>query len=244
MIRCIAVDDEPLALELLADNISKVPFLELVGTCANPMELMTLLQRVEADLLFLDIQMPGMTGMQFLQGVSQRPMVILVTAYEKHALEAFSLDVVDYLVKPVAFERFLKACNKARDLHQLRQRSAQSNASSSTSHPGVENPGYFFVPADYSLVKVETADIIMVEGLKDYVKIHLKGNAKPIVTRMSMKAVEDLLPTQQFVRVHRSYIVAIAQISSVRKTSVFIGTHEIPIGESYREVVDQITGKH
>lgn len=241
MIRCIAVDDEPLALELLTDNISKVPFLKLVGTCANPIELMDLLQREEADLLFLDIQMPGMTGMQFLQGVSQRPMVILVTAYEKHALEAFGLDVVDYLVKPVAFERFLKACNKARDLNQLRKGTA---AGGNHTSPTAEAVGYFFVPADYSLVKVETADIIMVEGLKDYVKIHLKGNAKPIVTRMSMKSVEDLLPPQQFVRVHRSYIVAIAHISSVRKTSVFIGIHEIPIGESYREVIDQITGKH
>jgi DNA-binding LytR/AlgR family response regulator len=236
MIRCIAVDDEPLALELLTDNISKVPFLKLVGTCANPIELMDLLQRQEADLLFLDIQMPGMTGMQFLQGVSQRPMVILVTAYEKHALEAFGLDVVDYLVKPVAFERFLKACNKARELNQLRKGTASA--------PGAETPGYFFVPADYSLLKVETAEIVMVEGLKDYVKIHLKGNAKPIITRMSMKSIEDLLPPQQFVRVHRSYIIAIAHISSVRKTSVFIGEHEIPIGESYREVVDQITGKH
>jgi len=235
MLRCIAVDDEPLALELLIDNIGKVPFLKLVGSCGNPVELMTMLQEKEADLIFLDIQMPGMTGMQFLQGVSQRPMVILVTAYEKHALEAFGLDVVDYLVKPVAFERFLKSCNKARELHQLRQQKSQ---------PGQpDSPGYFFVPSDYSLLKVETADIVMVEGLKDYVKIHLKSTSKPIVTRMSMKSVEDLLPPQQFLRVHRSYIVAVAHISSVRKTSVFIGEHEIPIGDSYREVIDQITGK-
>jgi two-component system, LytTR family, response regulator len=235
MLRCIAVDDEPLALELLIDNIGKVPFLKLVGSCSNPVALMTLLQEKEADLIFLDIQMPGMTGMQFLQGVSQRPMVILVTAYEKHALEAFGLDVVDYLVKPVAFERFLKSCNKARELHQLRQQKSQPAQA--------ESPGYFFVPSDYSLLKVETADIVMVEGLKDYVKIHLKSTNKPIVTRMSMKSVEDLLPPQQFLRVHRSYIVAVAHISSVRKTSVFIGEHEIPIGDSYREVIDQITGK-
>jgi two-component system, LytTR family, response regulator len=236
MIRCIAVDDEPLALELLVDNIGKVPFLKLVGTCANPIELMDLLQRQEADLLFLDIQMPGMTGMQFLQGVSQRPMVVLVTAYEKHALEAFGLDVVDYLVKPVPFERFLKACNKARDLHQLKQHKSPPG--------GPDAPGFFFVPSDYSLLKVETTDIVMVEGLKDYVKIHLKSTNKAIVTRMSMKSIEDLLPPQHFVRVHRSYIVAIAHISSVRKTSVFIGEHEIPIGDSYREVVDAITGKN
>jgi len=196
---------------------------------------MSMLQDKEADLVFLDVQMPGMTGMQFLQGVSQRPMVILVTAYEKHALEAFGLDVVDYLVKPVAFERFLKSCNKARELHQLRQQKSQPAQA--------ESPGYFFVPSDYSLLKVETADIVMVEGLKDYVKIHLKSTNKPIVTRMSMKSVEDLLPPQQFLRVHRSYIVAVAHISSVRKTSVFIGEHEIPIGDSYREVIDQITGK-
>jgi len=158
MLRCIAVDDEPLALELLIDNIGKVPFLKLVGSCSNPVALMTLLQEKEADLIFLDIQMPGMTGMQFLQGVSQRPMVILVTAYEKHALEAFGLDVVDYLVKPVAFERFLKSCNKARELHQLRQQKSQPAQA--------ESPGYFFVPSDYSLLKVETADIVMVEGLK------------------------------------------------------------------------------
>src|SRR3954468_12853170 len=158
MLRCIAIDDEPLALELLEDNISKVPFLELVALCSNPIEAMQVLQQESVDLIFLDIKMPGLTGLQFIQSLAQKPMFILITAYEKYALEGYELDVVDYLVKPVSLERFIKACNKAWELHQLK----------TNKQPGAEALPYFFINADYSLVKVVFNDIMWIEGLKDY----------------------------------------------------------------------------
>src|SRR5258708_21016748 len=172
MLRCIAVDDEPLALELLEDNISKVPQLQLIASCNNAIEAIKVLQEQTVDLIFLDIQMPGLTGLQFIQSLSTRPMIILITAYEKYALEGFNLDVVDYLVKPVSFERFIKACNKAWELYQLKTRSKEVEGS----------PEYMFVSADYSMLKVVIDDIMWIEGLKDYIRIHLKSSSKPVIT--------------------------------------------------------------
>ena len=185
MIRCIAIDDEELALELLEDNIRQVPFLELVATCSNPLAAMKIMEQETVDLVFLDIQMPGLTGLQFIRSSAAQCMYILITAYEKYALEGFNLNVVDYLVKPVALDRFIQACMKAKDLYQLRQQSVV---------PKETAADYFFINIDYSLVKLMYSDIVWIEGLKDYVKIHLKNNAKPMVARMSMKALEEQLP--------------------------------------------------
>ena len=234
MIKCIAVDDEPLALELLEDNISKLPYLQLVGTCNNPLEAMKILQKEKVDLMFLDIQMPGLTGLQFIQSLSEKPMIILITAYEKYALEGFNLDVVDYLVKPVSLDRFIKACNKAQELFQLK------NSKKEKSAPDAE---FMFVNADYSLVKVVFADITWIEGLKDYIKIHLKNSSKPVITRMSLKSIEEELPASKFLRVQKSYIVSLTHVTAVRKNSVFIGDLEIPVGENYREILLNIIGK-
>jgi len=235
MLRCIAIDDEPLALELLEDNISKVPFLKLVASCENPLEAMKVMQEHSVDLVFLDIQMPGLTGLQFIQSLAQKPLFILLTAYEKYALEGFNLDVVDYLVKPVALERFIKACNKALELHQLKNKSANASAS-----PPAD---YIFVNSDYSLLKVVVADITWVEGYKDYIKIHLRNATSPIVTRMSMKTVEELLPAATFIRIHKSYIVSIASITAIRKNSVFLGKLELTVGDNYRDSLQNLTGK-
>ena len=235
MLRCIAIDDEPLALELLEDNISKVPFLQLAASCSNAMEAIKVLQEKTVDLIFLDIQMPGLTGLQFIQSLSEKPMFILITAYEKFALEGFNLDVVDYLVKPVPFERFLKACNKARELHQLKTQPKETIADKS--------PDYIFVSVDYSLLKVVVDDIMWIEGLKDYIKIHLKSTAKPVITRMTMKAVEELLPSSRFIRIHKSYIAAMDFITTVRKTSVMMGTQELPVSDTYQEALMKLTGK-
>lgn len=234
MLRCIAVDDEPLALELLEDNISKVPYLQLEAKCSNAMEAMKVLQSKTIDLIFLDIQMPGLTGLQFIQSLPSKPMIILITAYEKFALEGFNLDVVDYLVKPVSIERFVKACNKAYELHQLKNSGAQNVSAS---------PDYFFVNVDYSLVKINFPDIIWIEGLKDYIKIHLKSTPKAVITRMSMKTLEEQLPPQKFIRIHKSYFVSIDQITSVRKSSLFVGMMELPVGENYKDAVTALTGK-
>jgi len=235
MIRCLAIDDEPLALELLEDNISKVPFLHLVAACDNAMEAMKVMQQEPIDLLFLDIQMPGLTGLQFIQSMPAPPMVILITAYEKYALEGFNLDVTDYLVKPVSLDRFVKACNKAKQLFDLR---AQQKSVGLTAMPG-----FFFVNVDYSLVKVTISDIIYIEGLKDYIRIHLKSTQRPLVTRMPMKTIEEQLPASGFIRIHKSYIVSIAFITAIRKSSVFIDTLELPVSDSYRDAVFNLTGK-
>src|SRR5205085_9947471 len=156
-----------------------------------------LLKEQPVDLVFIDIQMPGLTGLQFIQSLEVKPMFILVTAYEKFALEGFNLNVVDYLVKPVSLERFIKACNKASELYELKK-----------GKPETASNDYFFINADYSLVKVNYTNIIWIEGLKDYIKIHLKDSNKPIVTRLGMKSVEEQLPESMFIRIHKSYIVS------------------------------------
>jgi len=234
MLRCMAIDDEPLALELLEDNISKVPYLHLIASCSNPLEAMKILQEQSVDLIFLDIQMPGLTGLQFIRSLPQKPMFILITAYEKYALQGFDLEVVDYLVKPVPLERFIKASNKAKELHDLK-----TKPTSDTNAPS----DYLFVNVDYSLLKVVIADIVWIEGLKDYIKIHLKNSNRPIVTRMGMKAIEDELSPLKFLRIHKSYIVSVAHITAVRKNSVFIGDMELPVGENYRDSLAQLIGK-
>jgi two-component system LytT family response regulator len=274
MLRCIAIDDEPLALNLLADYIDKIPFLERVASCGDAFEAAKVLQENPVDLIFIDIQMPGLTGFQFIQSLARKPMVIIVTAYKKFAHEGFELDVVDYLVKPVGLDRFMKACNKAHELYQLRT-SAPPAAPSSTGArpagasptgvpptgipstgaalagatpaplpPGPARPDFFFLNVDYSLLKILFADIIWIEGSGDYVKIHLKSNAKPLLVRMSIRAMETELPADRFIRIHKSYIVAVESITAVRKNSVFIKDLELPIGETYREVIGQLTGKN
>ena len=234
MLNCIAIDDEPLALELLEDNISKVPFLKLVAGCSNPIEAMNVLQHEKIDLILLDIQMPGLTGIEFIKTVTTKPMFILITAYEKYALQGFDLDVVDYLVKPVPLDRFIKACNKAWELHQLKTKK----------EPGAEAPSYFFINADYSMVKVVFADVMWIEGLKDYLKIHLKSSSKPLVARMTMKAIEEQLPESMFMRVQKSFIISKNYITSVRKNSVYINEIEIPVGDNYKEAITALTGKY
>ncbi len=235
MIRCIAIDDEPLALELLEDNISKLPYLQLVASCDNALEAMELMRKQTVDLIFLDIQMPGLTGLQFIKSITQRPMIILITAYEKYALEGFNLDVLDYLVKPVPLDRFIKACNKAKELFDLKENNKDGSP--------VMTAEYLFVSVDYSLLKVVFADIMYIEGLKDYIKIQLKSTSKPVITRMSMKAIEEALPANQFIRVHKSYIVSLSYVTAARKNSVFIGTVEIPVSESYPDALTIITGR-
>lgn len=232
MLRCIAIDDEPLALSLLEDNISKVPYLQLIAKCGDAFEAMKVLKENRVDLIFIDIQMPGMTGLQFIESLAVKPMVILLTAYKQYALEGYNLNVVDYLLKPVELQRFVAACNKALELHQLRHASPATDA------------GYIFVPADYSQVKISFADIAWIEGLKDYLKIFLKNSAKPVITRMTFKEMEEQLPPGSFFRIHRSFIVSAASVTSVRKNSVFVGDMELPVGDSYKDVMARLMRKN
>jgi DNA-binding LytR/AlgR family response regulator len=233
-LKCIAIDDEPLALELLEDNINKVPFLTLVKTCRNAFEAIEILKSEKVDLMFLDIQMPGLSGTQLLQSLAEhKPLVVFITAYEQYALEGFNLDVVDYLLKPVAFERFLKACHKAQELFKLKQ---LENNSLSISED------YLFVNADYSLVKIKLSDVTYIEGLKDYIKIHLSTSTKPVVTRLTMKSVEERLSSGRFIRVHKSFIISLDKMESVRNLKVKIGAAQIPVSELYSEAFFKLIG--
>jgi len=234
MIKCLAIDDEPLALELLEDNISKVPFLQLIAACDNVRDAMKVMQEQSIDLIFLDIQMPGLTGLQFIESMTEKPMIILITAYKQYALEGYNLDVLDYLVKPVSLDRFIKACNKANQLFDLKSGRKSGGASA--------KPDYIFVNADYKLVKITLADIIYVEGLKDYIKIHLKSTQHALVTRMPIKTIEEQLPPAQFIRIHKSYIVSVSFITAIRKTSVFMDSLELPLSDTYRDAVSTLTG--
>lgn len=229
MIRCIAVDDEHLVRELLEDSIRQVPFLQLVATCKNAMEAMEVLQREQVDLMFLDIQMPRLSGLQLLQSLQRPPLVILVTAYEKYALEGYNLQVVDYLLKPFSFERFLKACQRASDLLRLQQPPAPTRAITD-----------FFVNVEYVQVKIVVADIEYIEGLKDYIKIHLSSSPRPVLTRMTMKAIAEKLPADEFVRTHKSYLVAVKKITSVKRDLVCIGEKEIPVSDFFKENVTRL----
>ena len=237
MLNCIAVDDENLALDLIEDNIHKIPFLNLVKRCKNSFEAMEVLQNQEIDLIFLDIQMPGITGVQFLQSLTNSPMVIFVTAYKQYALEGFDLDVVDYLLKPIDFERFLKAVNKAHELHNLKQKVSINEFIVESRNATI------FVNADYSLVKIKMDEINFIEGLRDYVKIHLNSSNKIVVTRMTMKAIEEKLPSSDFFRVHKSFIVSLDKIESIRNLKIKIGSAQIPISESYSDEFFKLIGQ-
>jgi DNA-binding LytR/AlgR family response regulator len=228
MIRCLIIDDESLALDLLEDNIRKVSFLELAGRCRSGFEAMEFLQKGDIDLLFLDIQMPDISGIQFLKSLPVKPLVIFTTAFEKYALEGFELDVIDYLLKPFSFERFLKAVNKAQEFLAM-----QKKISPATRDPEKKVPEFLFVKADYKLVKLEIQEIQYIEGLKDYIKIYC--GEKPLITLLSMKAIEEKLPPSDFLRIHRSYIVNLKKIRFVQRNTITIGNKAIPIGDNYRE---------
>jgi DNA-binding LytR/AlgR family response regulator len=223
--RCIAVDDEPFALQLIADDIRKVPFLNLVQTFYSPVEALEFIRKESVDLLFLDIQMPMLKGTEFLRILENPPLVILTTAYEQYALEGFELNVIDYLVKPIPFERFLKAVNRAQAQFQLLKENKPDKAKEE----------FFFVHAEYKEIKIFFDNIRYVEGLKDYVKIFLTTQTRPILTRLNLKAMERKLPADQFARVHNSFIVSLSKITSSLKSQVFIQDTAIPVGDKFAD---------
>ncbi|MEM1339113.1 MAG: LytTR family DNA-binding domain-containing protein [Bacteroidota bacterium] len=232
MMRCIAIDDEPLALSLLKDNIERIPFLDLVGTCNDVFEAMSILEKNQIDLIFIDIHMPGLSGLEYIKSLPVKPLVIFNTAYEKYATEGYDLDIVDYLVKPVSMDRFLRACQRAKNQFVLK--TGKNDRSNET------NKDYFFVNSDYSLVKVQFDDIIWLQGYGDYVKFHLKGAEFPLVVRTSFKSLETELPNTRFIRIHKSYIISVNTISAIKKNTVFLGNKEFVIGEAYRENVEKL----
>lgn len=226
-VNCIVVDDEPLARKLMSEYVAKVPFLSLKVTCANAIEAMDALNQHAVDLMFLDVQMPDITGVSFLRSLKNKPMVILTTAYSEYALEGYELDVVDYLLKPVTLERFLKAVDK---VVQLRQSRTPAPTESIVQEAG---RSFMFVKDGTKLVKVELDKILFIEGLKDYVTIHTKD--QKIVTLQRLKALESLLPQDKFIRIHNSYIVALQALDVVHTGEVQIGSHTLPISDTYKK---------
>lgn len=219
-IKCLVVDDEPYALRLMQDEIRKISFLECVGTCSSAQAALPFIEK-GIDLLFLDIQMPNVTGIQFLRTLKNPPMVIITTAYEKYALDGFELDVVDYLMKPILFDRLVKSVNKARELFMLRIAKPSSAGQS------------FVVNTNYKKIKIFCDDVLYIEGLKDYVKIFLVSSPKAILTRMNLKGMESILPADLFFRIHNSFIVNLNKISSFQKNQVFIDKKSLPVGEKF-----------
>lgn len=246
-LNCLIVDDEPLAQEVLAAHIAKIPALNLVQQAGNAMEAFEALHKNSIDLIFLDINMPVVSGLSFLRSLKDPPAVILTTAYTEYAMEGYELDVVDYLLKPISYDRFLKAVKKAIQhighhtgaisLPVEEQVVAVPQPSVSQAAPGANGKNYFFVKADGKLVKVNYADIRYIEGMKDYLKIHTTGQM--IVTHHTMKAMEEQLPADRFMRVHKSYIIALNAIKAIEGNIIHldIDKAEIPLGNSFRDAL-------
>jgi DNA-binding LytR/AlgR family response regulator len=225
--QCIVIYDEPLGIQLLEEHIKKVPFLTLVNVFTNPLEALLSLNTNPVDLIFLDIQMPHLNGVQFMQLLQNRAMVIITSAYQEYAIDGFEHNVVDYVLKPVSFERFYKAAQKAYNL----KHPSQADAPPQRVFP--ETGGYIFIKVETKMVRLELDDILFIEGLKNYVSIYTR--TQRIVTLQTMKQLEEVLPSNRFCRVHKSYIVAIDKINSIERQEIHINDRIIPIGITYQE---------
>ena len=226
-LNCLIVDDEPLALDLLESYVSRTPFLHLVAQCDSAVKALSVIEEEPIDLVFLDIQMPGITGIEFARTISKKTLVIFTTAYTEYALDSYEVDAIDYLIKPVEAERFQKAVDKALSYHSLLLKEEKEAIET------IVTAEYFFVKAERRYFKVNFSDILFIEGLKDYVILQL--NDQRIITRMSLKAIFDLLPKSIFLRVNKSYIVNTDHIESFDNNDIFIKSYEIAIGNSYRD---------
>ncbi len=226
---CLVVDDENMGRKLLEENVRQIPYLNLVASCKNAFEAMEQMQTHAIDLIFLDIQMPGMLGTQFIQTLTHKPLIIFVTAYDNYAVESYQLDAVDYLMKPVSLERFSLAANKAYQLFNQKKPTAPQ-ATAVASEP-LED--FFFVNVEYSLVRISIPQISHIEGLKDYVKIYLEGERRPVLTKLTMKSLEAKVIPHGFMRVHKSFIVNLRKIESIKQQRITISTFDIPVSDSH-----------
>jgi DNA-binding LytR/AlgR family response regulator len=227
-LNCIAIDDEPFALELIADDLKKFSNVKLLGKFTDSNAAKLFLENNSIDLIFLDIQMPGMLGTQFIQSIEKPPMVIFTTAYSHYAVEGFELKAIDYLMKPISFARLETAIEKAVEQFILRE----------NIKPKVENPS-ITIFSEYNKINIFHGDILYIEGLKDYVKIFVNDKLKPILTRSNIKGIEQKLNSEAFIRIHNSIIVHLPKITSFNKRKVFIDKTELPIGQKYAEIVAQ-----
>lgn len=246
---CIAVDDEPLALGLVSVFIEKTPFLTLVGKYSSAVEALQGLHDQKVDLIFLDIQMPDLTGIELARVLGQAqqngagPRIIFTTAFNNFAIEGYKVDALDYLLKPFNYEEFLRAANKAKAYFELINRPAPTPAVAAAPVAAEPEEDSLFLKVEYQLVRVAFKDILYIEGLKDYVKVHLQGSNKPILSLTSLKALEDKLPARKFMRVHRSFIVSLDKISSLTRNSIQIGTMTIPVSDQYKDAFSVFLSK-
>ncbi len=231
---CIAVDDEPLALDIVEDFIEKIAFLKLIKKCNRASDAIEILQNEKIDLIFLDIRMPGISGVQMIKTLKNIPPVIFTTAYTDYAIEGYDLDVLDYLLKPFTFERFLKSANKAYSLYKLKDQKAINDNTRARKDKNSFAKEYIFVKSEYKNIKIQLTDILYIEGLSDYVKIHLY-TGKTLLSLQNLKNIMAKLPEDEFVRIHRSFIISLRRIDSIQKNSVILGEKQIPIGEKYKK---------
>lgn len=241
VLKCIAVDDEPLALRLVETFIEQTPFLQLACSCDNAVEAMSLIREQQPDIVFLDINMPNLTGMELARLLQEQPgplpKIIFTTAYNHYAIEGYRVNAVDYLLKPFSYEEFLRAANKVLQM---------SEEASNQFHSVSADDEFIFLKVEYQWVRISLKDILYIESLKDYVKVHLEDSQKSLMSVMSLislKALEEKLPSSKFMRINRSFIVPLDKISSISKNSIFIGKTEITVGEQYKETFKTIVDK-
>jgi len=238
ILKCIAVDDEPLALKLVETFIQQTPFLELITTCDNAVEAMGLIRETKPDVVFLDINMPNLTGMELARLIQDQPgplpKIIFTTAYNHYAIEGYKVNAVDYLLKPFSYEEFLRASTKVLQLSEEANNQFQNIAA---------DDEFIFLKVEYQWVRISLKDICYIESLKDYVKVHLEDSQKALLSLISLKALEEKLPSSKFMRVHRSFIVSLDKISAISKNSIFIDKIEITVGEQYKEAFKIVVDK-
>ena len=243
VLNCIIVDDEPLALQLLETYVNKTPFLNLVGTFSNAVKAMDGLNTLpKVDLLFLDIQMPELSGLEFSKMISPQTRIIFTTAFSQYAIDSYKVNALDYLLKPFSYADFLNACNKAVQWFEIKQRAEGTDGSTPTesvaNHQQNDSKDFIYVKSDYKLIQIPLKSILYIEGLKDYVKIHIESKDRPILSMITLKSLEEKLPSM-FIRVHRSFIVQKAKIKVIDHGRIVFGKEYIPVSDSYKDALQK-----
>ena len=234
--KCVIIDDEPLAIDVVESYVQQVGGIEIVAKCTNPLEAIILLNKHQVDLVFLDIEMPNLTGIDLVKTIDNMPQFIFTTAYPEYALDGFNLNATDYLVKPIPFHRFLKAISRAKEKYELENKVVISPQITDTAAPvAVDN--FIFVKSEYENIKINIDTIVYLQGLKDYIKIYTSDTQKPILTLSSFKDILDKLPPSKFIRVHKSYVVSIEHIKAIQKSKILVADMRIPVGETYKDTV-------
>jgi DNA-binding LytR/AlgR family response regulator len=233
---CLIVDDEQLAVDVIKEHVSRIPYLNLIGETNSAFEAIEILDNASVDLIFLDIQMPELTGIELLNSLSKKPLVIFTTAYPEYALESYEYNAVDYLVKPVSFERLLKAVNKAKN-RLLKEKSDTLDLSSVK-----DEKDYIFVKTEYKTVRIDVSDIHYVESNKDYVTFHLSN--EKVTSLLTLSAVSENLPNSRFIRIHRSFIVAINKITEIERNTIIVNADRLQVGSSYRDAFKKTVNEH